>query len=98
MPEMVFTVQWPDGAQERCYSPSTVIEQHLVAGSSYPLGEFLARARTALDAASERVRAKYGFRCSSADDQLAILEERAAGFAGAAEALVRVLSLEKKIP
>lgn len=78
MPEVRFTVRWPDGAEEDCYSPSTVIHQHLSAGASYPLPEFLARARTALTEASDRVAAKYGFACSAAMDQLARIEARAA--------------------
>lgn len=78
MPEVHFTIRWPDGSVERCYAPSTVLRDHLAAGARYPLPEFLARARAGLTAASERVAAKYGFACSAALDQLATLEARAA--------------------
>lgn len=78
MPEVRFTIRWPDGTEEGCYSPSTAIHQHLTAGTSYPLPDFLARARTGLQAASDRVAAKFGFACSSAMDQLARIEARAA--------------------
>lgn len=78
MPEMWFKVRWPDGAEELCYSPSTVVEQYLAAGESYTVAQFLARARPALTRASERVEAKYGYRCSSAEDQLLKIEESAA--------------------
>ena len=78
MPEMYFEVTWPSGRRQRCYSPSLVIEEHMSVGQSYPVEEFVARARTALDIASERVRAKYGFYCSAAMDQLAQIEETAA--------------------
>lgn len=77
MPEMHFTVKWPDGDVMRCYSPSLVVREHLLVGASYTVPEFLARSRTLLTIASERVRAKYGFACSAALDQLAQLEERA---------------------
>jgi uncharacterized repeat protein (TIGR04042 family) len=77
MPEMYFDVTWPTGQRERCYSPSLVIEEHLHVGNSYPVDEFVARARTALELAAERVRAKYGFYCSAARDQLAHIEATA---------------------
>lgn len=78
MPEVRFTIRWPDGTEEDCYSPSTVIHQHLSAGASYPLPEFLDRARAALTQASDRVAARYGFACSAAADQLSRIETRAA--------------------
>ncbi|MBJ7337409.1 MSMEG_0570 family nitrogen starvation response protein [Mycolicibacterium sp.] len=66
MPEMTFDVQWPDGRVQRCYSPSLVMHDYLISGSAYTVEEFLERSTTALDEASERVRAKFGFACSSA--------------------------------
>ncbi|TRL37569.1 MSMEG_0570 family nitrogen starvation response protein [Rhizobium straminoryzae] len=77
MPEVRFTIRWPDGAEESCYSPSTAIHRHLAAGETYPLAEFLERARAGLNEASERVAAKYGFACSAAMDQLALIEQAA---------------------
>ncbi|MNE64446.1 hypothetical protein D3C80_1598590 [compost metagenome] len=77
MPEVRFTIRWPDGTEESCYSPSTVIGNHLSAGQTYPLPEFLERARTGLNQASDRVAAKFGFSCSSAMDQLARIETAA---------------------
>jgi len=92
MPEMHFLVRWPDGGEMRCYSPSLVVREHLAVGQVYPVADFLARSRTMLEIGSERVRAKFGFACSSAMDQLASIEERAAGY-GAAEP-VTVLGFE----
>jgi uncharacterized repeat protein (TIGR04042 family) len=77
MPEVIFHIRWPDGVEERCYSPSTIIHQHLKAGESYPLEDFVARARAGLIAASDRVALRYGFACSSAMDQLARIEAAA---------------------
>jgi uncharacterized repeat protein (TIGR04042 family) len=94
MPEMRFTVRWPDGSAESCYSPSLVIREHMAVGESYPVADFVGRSRTALEIASERVREKYGFACSSALDQLARIEERAADFADAPDARVAVLSFQ----
>lgn len=80
MPAMHFSVRWPDQTETRCYSPSLVIQDYFQPGSEYALGDFLDQVREALNIASERVRAKYGFACSQALDQLAEIESLAAGF------------------
>ena len=66
MPEMTFEVRWPDGSRQRCYSPSLVMHDYLETGASYTVCEFVDRAGMALRQASERVRAKFGFACTSA--------------------------------
>ncbi len=83
MPEMYFQVRWPDGSRQRCYSPSLVIEDFLRPEQSYPIAEFVSLSSEALEAAGGRVREKYGFGCAAAVGQLAEIERRAAGFAGA---------------
>src|SRR5471030_3337741 len=80
MPEVRFTVQWPDDSVSDCYSPSTVVHDFLRAGERYALDDFMARSRAALNLASDRVRLKYGYACSSAMDQLERLEARALSF------------------
>jgi uncharacterized repeat protein (TIGR04042 family) len=77
MPEVHFSIRWPDGTRESCYSPSTAIRSHFTTGTAYQLPEFLARSRAGLTAASERVRARYGSACSLALGQLARIEARA---------------------
>jgi MSMEG_0570 family protein len=74
MPEVIFTVQLPDGTTKECYSPSTIVHRYFVVGEEMPVAEFLQRSRAALAAASERVRAKFGYSCSSASAQLAEIE------------------------
>lgn len=99
MPEMHFRVRWPNGKVEDCYSPSYVVEEHLTPARSYPVPEFVERVRTALTIASERVRARYGFECSSALDQLARVESTAKSLSPADYAgEVTVLSFEKHAP
>lgn len=93
MPAMHFNVRWPDARETRCYSPSLVIKDHFAPGTRYPLPRFMQEVRTALHTASERVRAKFGFACSMALDQLAAIEEIAAGFDDRAE--VEVLGFEE---
>lgn len=66
MPEMHFSVRWPDGTEASYYSPSLVMHDHLDVDTDYPVAEFVRRTHHALDVASERVRARYGFACTSA--------------------------------
>ena len=95
MPEMLFQIRWPDGATEQCYSPSLVIKEHLAIGATYPLGDFMNRARMALTIAAERVREKYGFACSRATGQLARLETEAKRFAETPDDGVTVVSFQE---
>lgn len=90
MPAMYFTVRWPDNSTSQCYSPSSTITDYLDAGKTYPLAEFVAISRTALHHASERVRMKYGYSCSSALDQLQNIEATAEKFRDTADASVTV--------
>lgn len=94
MPEVIFTVVWPDGEEEQCYSPSSVIRDHLEAGASYALDEFVAKARSGLIEASGRVSMKYGFACASAMGQLARIEARARLYEASAEPQVRCIGME----
>jgi uncharacterized repeat protein (TIGR04042 family) len=96
MPEMTFTVRWPDGRVEDCYSPSLVVHDHLVTGRTYAVEDFLDRSLTALATASERVRAKFGFACTSAmatSDQL-----RASAATYASDQRVTVLAMHPPLP
>ena len=77
MPEMRFFVRWPDGEETACYSPSLVVREYLEVGRSYPVADFVLRSRTMLGIASERVKAKFGYYCSAAADQLSQIEARA---------------------
>ena len=94
MPVMHFRVRWPDQSELRCYSPSLVVQDFLTPGESYALDDFVARSREALGIASERVRAKFGFACSQAMDQLAEIESHAARFDEQPDARVTVMSFD----
>lgn len=80
MPEMYFHVRWPDDSKMACYSPSTTIRDAFVLGERYNLVEFVARSRTALLHASERVAHKFGYGCAHALRQIEEIETRAADF------------------
>ncbi|MDP9898362.1 MSMEG_0570 family nitrogen starvation response protein [Variovorax ginsengisoli] len=94
MPVMHFHVRWPDQSETRCYSPSLVVQDFLTPGQAYLLPDFLGRTREALGIASERVRAKFGFACSQAMDQLAEIEQIAQRFHQQPQAQVTVLRFD----
>jgi len=93
MPEMRFKVRWPDATETLCYSPSLIIHEYFTPGQKYSVADFASRSRTALNIASERVFAKYGFECTSAKGQLSEIERLAATHAP--EATVTVLSFHE---
>ena len=96
MPEMTLTVRWPDGRVQDCYSPSLVLHDHLAAGSSYTVDDFTRRCVTALELASERVRAAYGFACTSAAETTAQVTRAAEAYEPGA--LVDVLRMHPPLP
>ncbi|HBM61628.1 MSMEG_0570 family nitrogen starvation response protein [Salipiger marinus] len=95
MPETFWTVRWPDGAEEQLYSPSSVVAEIFAPGQSYPAPDFLQRARSAMERASDRVQRKYGFACSSALDQLDRIETRIAPFLDQDGARVTCLTISQ---
>ncbi|WP_246087006.1 MSMEG_0570 family nitrogen starvation response protein [Nocardioides humi] len=93
---MTFTVRWPDGRVAEHYSPSLVVHDHLDVGATYPVAEFRDRSARALGIASDRVRARFGFACTSAAASLAGIDELAASYP--ADAAVTVLRLHPPLP
>lgn len=98
MPEMHYRLRWPDDSETTCYSPSLVIRDYFAPGEGYELQEFLRRIREATHIASERVRAKFGFACSRANDQLGAIEADAARFSGQPSARVLVVAFDDAAP
>ncbi len=95
MPEMTVQVRWPDGLFRQYYSPSLVLHDHLAPGT-YRVDDFRSRATTALDEASARVRAKYGFACTSAAASAEEISIDAARHPDSAE--VEVVSMYPPLP
>lgn len=94
MPAMHYTIRWPDATECVCYSPSMVMKDFFQPGQDYLLEDFLRRAREATALASDRVRAKFGFACSMAADQLLTIETRACEFAKTPGAQVHVVAFD----
>jgi uncharacterized repeat protein (TIGR04042 family) len=95
MPEMTFDVRWPDGRTQQCYSPSLVMHDYLAVDAEYSVSEFVDRSATALAEASERVRAKFGFACTSAAETNARIAAAAADFDPTAT--VRVVAMRPEL-
>lgn len=94
MPDLTFRIRWPDGGEELCYSPSSIVREFYAEGETYPLDTFMSLSERAFHAASERVRAVYGYPCSRAAAQLAALRESAAPFRKEPGAAVTFLRFE----
>ncbi len=91
MPEIRFQIELPDGSQEVCYSPSLVVKDYFTPGSDYPLDDFIARSRTALTIASDRVKAKYGRPCGLALGQLQVIESMATQYQSVTQPIVKLI-------
>ena len=96
MPEMLFSVRWPDGRRREYYSPSLVMHDHLDVGGTYTVTDFRARSTTALSEASERVRAKFGFACTSAAMTTEQIHTDAAAFEDGAT--VQIVAMRPPLP
>lgn len=96
MPEMRFKVRWPDASEMSCYSPSLVVKEFLTINESYTVEDFVRRTGEALSIASERVKQKYGFYCTSAAAQREEIERAAARFTSMPEARVIVTAFEEQ--
>lgn len=91
MPEIRFRIRWSDGTEEVCYSPSLVVKQYFTPDQTYDLEDFVERSRTALQIASDRVKAKYGYPCGLALGQLEQIEQRAAKYSHLPQAQVQFI-------
>lgn len=71
-------------------------DQGLLRGRhKYALPEFLQRFREATQIASDRVAAKFGYACSRAWDQLAVIEAQAERFARYQDLHVELLAFQE---
>lgn len=95
MPEMTFDIRWPDGAAQQCYSPSLVVHDYLAADTAYTVADFVERCERALAEASARVRAKYGFACTSAAATTELIQQTAARYPS--EALIHVTAMHPSL-
>ncbi len=89
MPEVVLQLCWPDGQSSTFYSPSTVIYEFFKPGDTLSVAELEQRGLAALTAASERVRARYGFSCTRTDEEAAKLKQQIANYSASEEVRIR---------
>ena len=94
MPEVHFHVEWPDGEVTECYSPSTVVLDYFQTGMELTVSELVGMSEKALNHASQRVEARYGYRCISAAAQRDEILRRAQRFEDSDK--TKILSMEVK--
>ena len=92
MAETQLIVRWPDDSTTSHYCPSHVVKKYLKVGESYPINEFIRLSREALEMASERVRANFGYPCGRAFAAIKDIERKADGVAR--DATVHIDSFE----
>jgi uncharacterized repeat protein (TIGR04042 family) len=80
VPEVGFTVRWPDGTSSSFWSPSRVLRSYFGAGTRLSVRQFVELGVAALDLADERVRQKYGFRCGGVAATVEAIRARAGDF------------------
>lgn len=80
MPVTHVNIVWPDSKEDKVYSPSSVIKEHFKPGEVLTVEEFLAKAETSLFEASERVRLKFGYGCTSAQAELSRIQQKCTSF------------------
>ena len=93
MPSVNLTIKWPNGDLSNFYSPSTIIYDFFKSGEHYKAADFLSKADQALHAASERVRMRYGFSCTSAMDTLSKIQYQVKYLALKQDDMVEVVEL-----
>jgi putative flavoprotein involved in K+ transport len=90
MPTVDIRIRWADGTVQDGESPSRAIERFIVAGAVYPRDELRRRLTEGLQAASDRVRERFGMACTAAAAQSEAFEAAALQHGGGPEALARV--------
>ena len=92
MPEVVLQLCWPDGDASSFYSPSTVIYDFFKPGDTLSIAELEQKGLAALEEASERVRARYGFACTRTDEEAVKLKKKIAKYSASENVRISALN------
>jgi len=92
MPEVVLQLCWPDGDASSFYSPSTVIYDFFKPGDTLSIAELEQKAFAALEEASERVRARYGFACTRTNEEAGKLRRKIAKYSASEKVRISALN------
>jgi putative flavoprotein involved in K+ transport len=90
VPTVDIRIRWADGTVQDGESPSRAIEKYIVAGAVYPRDELRRRLADGLQAASDRVRERFGMACTAAMAQAEEFEAAIVAHGGGPESLSRV--------
>jgi uncharacterized repeat protein (TIGR04042 family) len=92
MPVTHVNIEWPDHKTDQIYSPSSVIEEYFEVGAILTISDFLAKCNAGLSEASERVRLKFGYACTSAQAETFRIKDRCDAFKATEN--VKILSIK----
>ena len=90
MPTVDIRIRWSDGTVQDGESPSRAIERFICGGAMYPRDELRRRLTEGLQAASDRVRERYGMACTAAMAQSRQFEAAALAHGGGPDSPARV--------
>lgn len=92
MPVTYVHIEWPDKEPDQIYSPSSIIENYFTPGNSISVNEFSKSCKDGLGEASERVRQKFGFACTSAQAELHRITEKCKNYT--TDTSVKIISIK----
>ena len=90
VPEVFFEIEWPDKKVSTHYSPSRIVGEYFQKGQRLTVEDLVRTSSKALQHASERVEARYGFTCAGARESL----DEILGIASAYESTTTVTILD----
>ena len=92
MPVTFLNIEWPNENIDSVYSPSSIIQEYFSPGESLSVSDFKEKCLIALDKASDRVRAKYGYACTSAMGEAERISDLCGEFDE--EKVIKILSIK----
>ena len=92
MPVTYVHIEWPGAEKDQVYSPSSVIQNYFKPEEELSITAFSKVCNEGLMEASERVRQKFGYACSSAQMESIRITEKCKSYQQ--EALVKILSIK----
>ena len=92
MPVTYINIEWPNNETDKVYSPSSVVKEYFNASESLTIPDFLNACNQSLEIASERVRKKYGYACTSAQSESQRIKNKCKNFT--ANEMVKIISIK----
>lgn len=92
MPVTYITIEWPNNEKDQIYSPSSVIAEFFNKGEILTVDTFLIQCQKSLSEASERVRQKFGYACTSAEAESYRIKQKCQEFDNQMEVKIKSIN------